>query len=73
MTAHAEELGGDEAARGLEVFSARSVAQGLPAWTLDQVGPQARHRLYRATASEHFLLDANDERIPVQVGRGSDP
>jgi hypothetical protein len=29
------------------------------------VRPTARHRLYRATASEHFVLNSGDERIPV--------
>jgi hypothetical protein len=26
----------------------------------------AKHRLYRAVASEHFVLSRNDERIPVE-------
>jgi len=33
----------------------------------DVVAP-ARHRLYRARASEHFVLQANDQRILVQPG-----
>lgn len=66
ISAVAVELGGDDAERGLEVFSGRSVASGLPAWTLDQIGPEARHRLYRATALEHFALDEHDERVRVE-------
>jgi hypothetical protein len=27
----------------------------------------ARHRLYRATASEHFVLDPHDRRLPVSI------
>jgi hypothetical protein len=27
----------------------------------------ARHRLYRATSSAQFVLDANDQRIPVDL------
>jgi hypothetical protein len=27
----------------------------------------APHRLYRATVSEHFVLDPNDRRLPVSV------
>jgi hypothetical protein len=26
----------------------------------------ARHRLYRATASEHYVLAPRDERVPVR-------
>ena len=65
MTAVAEELSAvDEA---IEVYSRRSEAQGLPAWTREDVLPPARHRLYRATVSEHFVLDPHDQRLPVSV------
>ena len=67
MSAVATELHGVEAERGLEVFSARSVAAGLPAWTLEQISPAARHRLYRASATDHFVLNERDERVPVQL------
>jgi hypothetical protein len=51
-----------EAADGLEVFSARSVAQGLGEWR-DLSGPL---RLYRAVVSEHWMLgEERDERVPV--------
>ena len=66
MSAVAERLSGAEAARGLEVFSARSVAQDLPPWTPEQVGDSARHRLYLAAASEHFVLDEHDQRVRVE-------
>jgi nitroimidazol reductase NimA-like FMN-containing flavoprotein (pyridoxamine 5'-phosphate oxidase superfamily) len=52
---------------GIEIFSARSQAQGLPVWTREDVLPPARHRLYRASASEHFVLDPHDHRLPVRV------
>ena len=65
MTAVAEELA--DVAHGIEVFSRRSQAQGLPAWTPEDVLPPARHRLYRATASEHFVLDDHDRRVPVSI------
>jgi hypothetical protein len=47
---------------GLEIFSARSVAQGMPAWdTLP-----GHLRLYRATVSQHWMLgEERDERVPV--------
>jgi hypothetical protein len=31
------------------------------------VRPPARHRLYRATASEHFVLGPQDQRTPVSL------
>jgi hypothetical protein len=47
---------------GLEVFSARSVAQGLGEWK-DLSGPL---RLYRAVVSRHWMLgEGPDKRVPV--------
>ena len=68
MSAFAEEL--DDVERGIGVFSRRSVEQGFPPWTSDQVLPPARHRLYRATVSEWFVLDTHDERHPVSPSAG---
>jgi hypothetical protein len=46
----------------LEVFSARSVAQGLGEWR----ELRAPLRLYRAVVSEHWMLgEGRDERVPV--------
>jgi uncharacterized protein YhbP (UPF0306 family) len=58
----AGELAGEEADRGVEVFSGGSVAWGARVWTPDDVRPPARHRLYRATATEHFVLDPEGDR-----------
>jgi pyridoxine/pyridoxamine 5'-phosphate oxidase len=41
---------------GIEAYSEQSVAQGLPAWTLEDVTGPARFRLYRATATERWIL-----------------
>jgi hypothetical protein len=49
------------------VFSAQSVAQGGREWTPDDVGPSARLRLYRAQASEQFVLSPQDERLPFSL------
>ena len=68
MSAFAEEL--DDVERGIGVFSRRSVEQGFPPWTSDQVLPPARHRLYRATVSEWFVPDTHDERHPVSPSAG---
>ncbi len=66
MSAVAEQLEGDALEAGLATFNERSAAQGLRAWGPDDVRDPARHRLYRATVSEHFVLRADrDERVPV--------
>jgi pyridoxine/pyridoxamine 5'-phosphate oxidase len=67
MSATAEEVAGAGIDEGIEVFSRRSEAQGLPVWTSDQVRSPARHRLYRAVPSEHFVLGPRDERIPINM------
>jgi Pyridoxamine 5'-phosphate oxidase len=67
MSALAGELSLDELEVGLAVFGDRSEAQGLPRWTRSDVQPPGRHRLYRATALEHFVLSERDERLPVTL------
>jgi pyridoxine/pyridoxamine 5'-phosphate oxidase len=67
MSAVAEELGGADVEEGLSVFNRRSEAQGLRAWDLDEVTPSGRFRPYRATASEYFVLDPHDQRLPVSL------
>jgi nitroimidazol reductase NimA-like FMN-containing flavoprotein (pyridoxamine 5'-phosphate oxidase superfamily) len=68
LEAVAEELGGAEREQGIAVFSRRSEAQGAGPWQLADVVAPAPHRLYRARASRQFLLQANDRRVPVQLG-----
>jgi nitroimidazol reductase NimA-like FMN-containing flavoprotein (pyridoxamine 5'-phosphate oxidase superfamily) len=68
MAAVAEEVSDDdEVARGIEVFSERSLAQGGRAWTPGDVGPAGRVRLYRARVSEQFVLSPEDERLPLPL------
>lgn len=67
LDAVASEVAGDEAARGIEAFSARSQAQGGQAWSLADIQAPARLRLYRAIASEVFVLDGRDQRIAVTM------
>ena len=71
MSAVAEELEGDDLDRGIDVFSRRSQAHGAQReWTLADVRSPALYRLYRATASEHSLLDpaaSPDQRTPVTI------
>jgi hypothetical protein len=63
----AEQLAGAEVDEGIEIFSRRGEAQGLRRWMPEDVLPPALHRLFRATASEHFVLDPNDQRLPVTL------
>ena len=65
MSALAEELAPSELARGIATFSRRSLAHGGRAWSDADVLAPARHRMYRATASAHFVLDERDRRVPV--------
>ena len=64
----AEELDGAELQRAIEVFSHRSEAHGAGEWREADVTAPAPLRLYRARASEHFVLDPHDQRIPVLLG-----
>jgi uncharacterized protein YhbP (UPF0306 family) len=67
MSAVAEKLLGDERAAGIEVFSRRSQAHGAAVFTVADVEAPAHLRLYRATATEHFILGEGDRRLPVTI------
>ena len=68
MSAFAEEVTDSELEEGMDIFARVCKAQGLSVWGLADVQPPALHRLYRATASEHFLLrDDRDVRVPVSL------
>ena len=71
MSAAATLLENGEAARGIEAFSARSVAHGGREWTAQDVRPGAGLRLYRATADSYSILAKDgrpDHRVPVPRG-----
>jgi nitroimidazol reductase NimA-like FMN-containing flavoprotein (pyridoxamine 5'-phosphate oxidase superfamily) len=65
MAAVAEEV--TDVDEEIQIFSRHGEAQGLRAWTREDVLPPARHRLYRATVAQHFILDPHDQRLPVSV------
>lgn len=69
MAGTAEELAGAELDGGIGVFGRLSAAGVGRLWTLDDVQPPSRLRLYRATASEHYVLIAG--RDP-ELGTGVD-
>ena len=56
MSGVAEEVTGADVARGIDIFSRGSQARGAGEWTPENVQPPAHLRLYRATASEQFIL-----------------
>ena len=68
VSATAAELSGPERDRAIATFSRRSMVHGAGEWDLSDVSSPAPHRLYRARASKHFVLQRNDRRIPVQLG-----
>jgi len=71
MSARAEELSGPDLERSVALFDAASQAQGLARrWTLDDVLAPAPYRLYRATVSQHWVLDPDsspDDRAEVTL------
>ena len=54
---------------GLEVYSGVSQERGLPEWDRFEVMPPAKHRLYRASTIERFVLAPGDTRTPVRLTR----
>src|ERR687891_449427 len=70
MSAIAEKLTGADLDRGIEIFSRSSLVHGGHEWKREDVEPSTLYRLYRATASEHWILDPvgrPDHRTPVAV------
>jgi Pyridoxamine 5'-phosphate oxidase len=66
MTAVAEPVAGVEVTDGIEVFSRRSLGHGGRPFTASDVRAPARHRLFRATALQHYVLQpGTDRRVPV--------
>jgi nitroimidazol reductase NimA-like FMN-containing flavoprotein (pyridoxamine 5'-phosphate oxidase superfamily) len=67
LRARAEPVPEPEFERCLRIFATESEKQGLADWKRADVEPPARLRLYRAIATEHFILSAGDERISVDL------
>jgi uncharacterized protein YhbP (UPF0306 family) len=65
MAATAEQLLGEDRLGAIEVFSSRSVAHGGEPFGVADVEPPSEVRLYRAIATEHWVLDDRDYRRPV--------
>ncbi len=58
-------LAASELERGIAIFSRVSVSHGGREWTVADVTAPARLRLYRATATDWWELDASDRRVAV--------
>ena len=72
VSAVAEALPEVDMERGLDIYSRSALAHGGRAFTPADVQAQASRRLYRAIASEHWILDPDpsrpgDNRIRVTV------
>ena len=71
MSARAEELSGTELERDVAFFDTAGHAQGLThRWALEDVRAPAPYRLYRATVSQHWVLDPDsspDDRADVTL------
>jgi hypothetical protein len=73
MSAVVDRPVGTDAERGMAVFSRTSLFHGGSEWTLADVEEPSALRLYRATASEQWMLDKSgegpryDHRIPVRL------
>ena len=70
MSGVAEELTGADLERGIEIYSRTSLRHEGHEWKTDEVQAPALYRLYRATVSEHWVLDPAghpDHRIPVTL------
>jgi uncharacterized protein YhbP (UPF0306 family) len=65
MAATAEQLLGDDREPALAVFSERTVSHGGEPFGVADVEPPSEVRLYRAIATEHWVLDSRDYRQPV--------
>lgn len=65
VDAVAAQVGDDDRSAALDVFNARSEARDLRAWKASDVTGFAPHRLYRATASQAWVLDEDEQRVPL--------
>jgi Pyridoxamine 5'-phosphate oxidase len=68
MSAVAELVPDIDLDRFVALFSRSNQDRGGGPWSRDDVRPAGRLRLYRATATEQWVLDRHDRRIPVPLG-----
>jgi hypothetical protein len=68
VSATASEISASDLDRSIALYSRVSEERGASPFGRADVEPPAKHRLYRAVATEHFVLSSTDERIPVRLG-----
>lgn len=66
LEATAAELRGSDVERSLRIYSQRSQQVGAAPWTLADVTPPARLRLYCATVVSISVLGQGDQRVALQ-------
>jgi hypothetical protein len=69
MAAAAEEVIGEARVAAMGPLLTPSLGHGGREWTLDDVEPPAEVRLYRATASAHYILGSIDRLVAVNLLR----
>ena len=70
IAAVAEQLQGVALEQAIEIYSSRAKGHGGREFTADNVQSPAAYRMYRASASEHWVLDPDaspDQRTPVSL------
>ncbi len=67
LRAAAQQVTGQARANAIDTFSQRSIEHGGRPWSIADIEPPGRLRLYQATAQQHYILDDRDRRIPVVV------
>ncbi|MGY3126545.1 hypothetical protein ACVWW9_000044 [Agrococcus sp. UYP33] len=56
----------DELPDALATFNAKTVASGRLAWEPQRVTGESALRLYRAVATEVWIIDEDEQRVPVR-------
>lgn len=56
----------DQLADALATFNAKTVASGRPAWEPQRVTGASGLRLHRAVATEVWIIDDDEQRVPVR-------
>jgi hypothetical protein len=67
MAGTVREVADAELEECIDVFSQRSLGHGGGPVSAADVRPPAPLRLYRATATEQWILDSGDNRVPVTL------
>ena len=67
MSGVAEEVSGADLGPGIDLFDRGSQSRGAGQWTLEKVQSPAQFRLYRATASEQFILCPQNYPEPCAI------